>query len=128
MRKEESLQIAVCNYLRLQYPAVIFTCDLASGMKLTMGQAVRATKMRSSRGLPDLFIAEPRGGYAGMFIELKKEGTKIILNNGQMTADKHIQEQAEILKKLQAKGYDAIFCVGFNEAKKMIDNYMNSPK
>lgn len=98
--KEEKVQIAICKYLRLQYPNVIFTCDLASGIRLTMGQAVKHKSMRSSRGQPDLFIAHSKGPktaavikeaagikgyhrimvayeYTGLFIELKRDGTPL---------------------------------------------------
>ena len=71
MGAEENLQIAVCNYLRAQYPKVLFNSDL-SGIKLTMGQAVKAKKLRSSKGFPDLVIYEPRGNYHALFLELKR--------------------------------------------------------
>ena len=39
--KESDLQIAVADYLRLQYPEVIFHSDFGSGIKLTKGQAIK---------------------------------------------------------------------------------------
>lgn len=123
MKQEENLQIAVCNYLRLQYPSVIFTCDLASGMRLTIGQAVKAKKMRSSRGYPDLFIAQPTQGKCGLFIELKKSGTKLMNRKGEQ-ATPHILEQETMLVNLSQLGYVAMFAIGFNEAKKIIDAYL----
>ena len=125
-KHEESLQIAVCNYLKLQFPPVIFMSDVASGMKLSIGQAVRAKKMRSSRGMPDLFIAEAKNNYHGLFIELKKEGTKIFLKDGcTLVSDSHIIEQYEILKYLERKGYKALFGIGFDRCKIIIDEYLN---
>ena len=122
LKKEESLQLSVCRYIKLQYPDVIFMTDTAAGMRLTIGQAVKAKNMRSSRGLPDLFIAEARDGKFGLFIELKKEGIKIIKRNGDWIDD-HAKEQAEIIVALRNKGYVADFAFGFDHAKTQIDKY-----
>lgn len=125
-KKEESIQLAVCTYLKLQYPDVIFTCDLSSGMKLTIGQAVKAAKMRSGRGLPDIMILEPRGEgefrYSGLMIELKSE--KAGNKNGTVKQTDHVREQAEVLKALEKRGYMAKFAIGFSEAKSIIDFYL----
>jgi hypothetical protein len=121
MKKEESLQLAVCNYLRYQYPDVIFTCDLSSGMKLSIGQAVKAQKMRSSKGMPDLMIFEPRGEYHGLFIELKTVSP--YLKNGNIKTNQHLIEQNAIKCRLISKGYYATFGIGFDECEKIIDNY-----
>jgi len=124
-KKEENIQVAVCTYLKLQYPDVIFTCDLSSGMKLTIGQAVKAQKMRSGRGLPDIMILEPKGGelgYAGLMIELKTE--KAGNKNGTVKQTDHVREQQAILDRLEKKGYMAKFAIGLDEAINIIDFYM----
>ena len=132
---EESLQIAVSKYLKLQYPKVIFTAE-GSGLKLTKGQAVKASKQRSSRGLPDLWIDEPCGRYHGLRIKLKRNGDSPYLKDGtgfkkrkvkkpDGTTFDHIAEQVEMIKRLREKVYFACFCVGFDDAKGIIDNYMN---
>ena len=122
---ERTLHRAVCDYLRLQYPEVLFNSDLAGATKLTMGQAVAMKALRSDRGWPDLFIAEPgkRFKYHGLFIELKKEGTKLWKKNGEPTTP-HIAEQVKMLEKLDARGYSVAFAIGFDQAKSIIDNYM----
>jgi len=125
-KREESIQLAVCTYLKLQYPDVIFTCDLSSGMKLTIGQSVKSAKMRSSRGLPDIMILEPRGEgefrYSGLMIELKTE--KAANKNGTVKQTDHTREQQEVLTRLEKKGYMAKFAIGFEQAKSIIDFYM----
>ena len=123
MKQEENLQIAVCTYLRLNYPSVIFTSE-SSGVRLTMGQAVKAKKMRSGGKLPDLWILEPRGGYHGLFIELKAEP---YLKKDGWFKTPHIKEQAETIARLMNKGYAATFAVGFDQAKEAIDVYMKLP-
>lgn len=139
-KKEEKVQLQVCNYLNKAYPRVIFTCDLSSGMKLPIHIAAKNKKMRSSRGLPDLFIAkktsrysEPTKGdkphryfteYGGLFIELKNEDTVVYNKDGSLRKDPHLHEQNAILESLREEGYMAVFACGFSQAKKIIDEYM----
>ena len=121
--KEEKLQQAVSDYIRYQYPSVIFFCDYAAGLHLPIHIAKRAKRLRSHRGLPDLFIAEPKKEIHGLFIEFKIQGVKLFKKNGQY-ASPHIAEQAEMMKKLSAKGYAVSFACGFNEAMNLIDEYL----
>jgi len=121
-QKEENIQIAICEYIRLQFPKVIFMCDLASGMKLPIWIAAKNKKMRSSRGLPDLFIAQPHDYYGGLFIELKRESSR--LKNGGIAKSEHHDEQEAILARLRELTYKAEFACGFEEAKKLIDEYL----
>lgn len=127
-KKEENLQIAVAKYLMLQYPDVIFNSDIASGMRLTIGQAVKAKAMRSEKGQPDMILLEPRGAFFGLCLELKRDKDAVFLVDGvTLKADKHVREQAIILERLRYKGYFAQFACGFIEAKFIIDYYMMLP-
>ena len=124
---ESHLQVEVAQYLKLQYPNVIFHSDYGSGGRLRPHQAVRQKQQNAGqRGWPDIFIAEPRGGYAGLFIELKREGVKLFKRNGDYITT-HIAEQAEIIKQLLKRGYYANFAVGFEEAQNLIDSYLKQP-
>ena len=133
---EQSIQRRVCSYLKIQYPRILFRSDYASGLKLTMAQAVMHKSMQAGRSWPDLFIYAPRkvGGkqYAGMALELKREGTTIICkigkNKGKLVADPHIQEQYYLLKELERLGYWADFGIGFEDSISKIDYYMGKPK
>jgi hypothetical protein len=124
---EKTLHRAVCDYLRYQYPKVIFNSDLAGSMRLTIGQAVALKSLRSNRGFPDIVIYEPRetkyGDKYGLFIELKREGEKIFTKIGK-PATPHIAEQQEVITELNNRGYVASFAVGFQQAKDLIDSYL----
>lgn len=133
---EDSLQRQVCHYLKLQYPRVIFRSDLDSGRnKSSDFEKHRMRAMNSSRSFPDLFIYEPMQHkdkfYSGLALELKKEGTTVILktgpNKGKISSNPHIQEQALLLKELSRKGYYANFAVGIDEAIRTIDWYFKKP-
>lgn len=127
---EAILQEQVADYLRLQYPQVVFHSDTGSITRLTPRQGARRKRQNGGyRAWPDMFIAEPalstdiRLIRAGLFIELKKEGTRLKKKDGKW-ASEHIAEQAEMLDILEFRGYKAVFCVGFEEAKKVIDEYL----
>lgn len=136
---EENLQIMVADYLRLQYPNVLFHSDYGSGLKLTIGQAAKQKRLNGGRrAWPDMFIAEQKhwhydspcreacddNCFAGLFIELKKDGTRLKKKDDSW-ASEHIAEQADMLEKLREAGYKAEFAVGFDEAKKIIDEYLS---
>ena len=142
IKKEEILHLKVCDYLRKNYPDVLFRTDFSSGMKMTPGQAAKHKKFQKSRAWPDLFIAKPEKDifrdsfsgdkyfkfFGGLFLELKAEGIKLYKKNGEMVANKHYQEQAEMLEKLRSNGYAAGFAVGYDQAIQIITDYLGEPK
>ena len=75
---ESELQTKVADYIRLQYPKVLFHSDYGSGVKLTARQAAIQKRQNGGlKGWPDMFIAEPFKEWHGLFIELKKDGTRL---------------------------------------------------
>lgn len=131
MAKESDLQVMVADYLRLQYPDVLFHSDFGSGIKLTMGQAAKQKRQNGGRrAWPDMFIAEVRAVNDarevcfGLFIELKREGTRIFKKDGTLVADEHIREQYDMLEQLRKRGYVAEFACGFDDARRIIDKYL----
>ena len=120
--KEYQLYKNVAAYLRLQYPRVMYHFDL-TGVNLSKAQAGMTKAIQHCSGYPDLFIIEPRGGYHGLYLELKAEGTRLYKRNYEMASD-HIKQQSRVLYDLRAKGYEALFAVGFDEAKELIDKYL----
>lgn len=135
---ESDLQVMVADYLRLQYPNVLFHSDFGSGIKLTKGQAIKQKRQNGGmRGYPDMVILEPRkkliskgehtrlyATFSGLFLELKKEGTRLKKKDGTW-ATEHIAEQANYLQALRDRRYEAYFAVGFEQAKEIIDSYLS---
>lgn len=132
VKHEESLQRQICQFLRLEYPHIIFRSDYASGLHLTANQARVHASLQSGRAWPDLFIYEPSRNFHGMALELKKEGTTIILKTGprkgKISSNPHLQEQAAMLNQLRHKGYYADFGVGFDDSVKKIRWYFKTPE
>lgn len=152
---ESDLQIQVADYLRLQYPDVLFHSDFGSGVKLTPGQAVKQKRQNGGRrAWPDMVIAEgkalPRAEFdrwkiphkviaawmycGGLYLEIKKEGEALYpgpraknhfkSKDGKEYKTEHLMEQADCLYDLRQRGYCAEFAIGFDEAKKIIDEYL----
>ena len=120
--QEYDLQKAVCNYLNLQYPEVLYLSDTIASCKLTMQQAVRNKAIQKGGfKCPDLLILNARHGFFGLFIELKIDS--ITRKNGNYKSE-HIKAQAETIEQLNELGYKAMFAVGFEQTKKIIDSYL----
>jgi hypothetical protein len=112
MKNEEALiQEAVINYINAQYPRLLY-CASAGGVRTSMKQAVKMKKTGYVKGFPDLFIYEPKGQWHGLAIEMK--AAKGIVS----------QSQKEWWANLNNRNYMAFVCKGFDEAKKVIDDYM----
>lgn len=121
---EYNLQKSICQYLRIQYPNVLFYSDTVAQIKLSIPQAVRNKAIQKEEfKMPDLVILQPIGGYSGLLIELKKESP--LLKNGKLSNKKHIQGQFKSINDLKSKGYFVCFAWSFEMAKNIIDNYLN---
>lgn len=140
IKKEEILHLKICDYLRKNYPDVLFRTDFSSGMKMSPWQAAKHKKFQKSRAWPDLFIAESgvvkfkEGPLIvnlrknGMFLELKADGVKLYKKDGTLRKNKHIEEQAEMLEKLRNGNYYAEFAIGYKEAIEQIHEYLGKPR
>lgn len=133
VKHEENLQRQVCQYISLAYPRVIYRSDFASGLHMTMHQAMIHKSLQSGRAWVDLFIYTPmRHGdkyYAGLGLEIKKSGTAIYVSRGpnkdDIVADPHIREQHLLIEELNRLGFFARFGIGFDNCKRIIDFYLN---
>ena len=76
------------------------------------GKQMRDEGMK--RGVPDICLPVPRGGYHGMFIELKRT------RNYRVSA-----EQEHWLADLSRQGYIATVCRGWEAAKEAILQYLH---
>nr|DAK38422.1 MAG TPA: Nuclease [Caudoviricetes sp.] len=126
---EHNLYEQIARYLQQQYPDVIYRFDIAVDLKLTPGQAAKHKRLHPTRGYPDLFIAEPQFGERyckslGLYMEIKTESNSPYKKDGTFKKDKHLEEQAEMLENLRARGYRAEFGVGFDKCKQIIDEYL----
>lgn len=128
MNSEKQLHKAICRYIDLQYPDVIYLSD-PSGMRVTPGLMMEIKAKRCKRyALPDLIILHPNKHYKGMMIEIKKDLSQIVTKSGDIRKSKHVQDQLRTLERLQELGYAAIFGVSFEQMKSAINQYMNETR
>jgi hypothetical protein len=107
---EESLQTNFIKYLSLKYPKVRY-CASLGGIRTSMKQAIKAKRNGYVKGFPDVQITEARGGYHGLFIELKYKGYPT-------------KEQKQWIKDLTERGYRAAVCKGLDSACDELNAYM----
>ncbi len=125
---EFELQKQVAQWLRLQYPTVPFLSDVRASMKLTIPQQVRSKQIQADNfACPDMMIFKMRGGYGGLFLELKaespfrKDGVTLLRND-------HLEAQAETIIQLQVEGYHAAFYWEFETIRMAVNEYLRSPR
>ena len=81
--------------------------------KRTTREGARLKAIGLSRGVPDLMIPVPSGGYHGLFIEMKTK-------TGRVT-----EAQAEWMKRLAENGYAVRLCRGSAQAFEAISDYIH---
>ena len=64
-------------------------------------------------GVPDVFLASPRQGFHGLYIEMKRQ------RGGTVQAT-----QKELITALRPAGYRVEVCKGWWEAREVIENYL----
>lgn len=118
MRNEDALQESCVKWFRLQYKNSLLSSFPAGfvfgGDKIKrMLTALRMKRMGYTNGIPDLFIMTSKGGYHGMFIELKTERGKLS------------EEQKEILSKLTVEGFYCVVIRSIGDFINQVNQYMN---
>lgn len=74
------------------------------------------------RGFPDLFLPKGYGGFFGMFIEMKQ---KREYRKSEMKTNSWKLQEAWV-DKLNRERYYATFAFGWDEARKLIEKYLQS--
>ena len=103
------------NLAKRKYPELELMFAIPNG---GLRNEVVAAKLRQEGlkpGVPDIFLPAARDGYHGLSIELKNE-------RGRMS-----KNQQKWLPKINAAGYLAVVCYGWDEARIRIEDYLSSP-
>lgn len=110
------------SYLSLVYPDVIAISE-SSGLRVSQGLSMKLKRLRSKHTHCDIYILQPQGNYHGLVIELKAKN--IYKKDGTLYKDEHLEDQQRTIDLLREKGYYATFAVGFDETRRIIDDYLN---
>ncbi|MFA9487094.1 MULTISPECIES: VRR-NUC domain-containing protein [unclassified Moraxella] len=134
-KHEDSIQRAVMTWARWQTLAPIgingklshFIHHSPNGGYRSKSEGRNFKLLGTKAGFPDLFLFIPKGGYHGLFIELKtpKGKTK---NGKTRQAGKVSDNQEMMIDRLNAVGYKAVVVYGANEAIDEIKAYLGINK
>ena len=86
---------------------------IPNGGKRSKATAALLKRTGVKAGVPDILLPVARGGYHGLFIELKRE------KGGHVSP-----AQESFMEKLMAQGYKCEVCRGFDSAVACIQEYM----
>lgn len=112
---EEAEQAAIfewAEYEKRKYPELELLYHVPNGGKRDAKTAAILKRCGVKAGVPDLVLPVARCGYHGLYIELKVGKNRTSKN------------QDRWLENLNAQGYKAVVCNGFNEATNMILRYL----
>lgn len=109
-------QVQLVAMVEAAYPreaAMLFA--IPNGGDRNVLVAVKLKKEGVRRGVPDMFLALPRGGWHGLFIEMKRRRGGVVS-----------PEQAAYIEALRAQGYRAEVCKGCDEALEVLRDYLSA--
>lgn len=114
---ELSIQKAVIAWtqqpdIRKQYPALAMLYHVPNEGKRTGRQGKALHDAGLKRGVPDLCLPVARGGYHGLYIELKTA-------NGRPS-----EAQYWWIEHLKLQGYFAVVCHGYDNTVRMLEWYL----
>ena len=112
-KTEAELQTAVVNYIRNRWPYVRYCASLGGQYQKHISQRKKAKSTGYVAGFPDIQILSARGGYFGLFIEIK-------LNKNCYPS----QLQKDWIEDLLDRGYYAVVCKGYDECIETLENYL----
>ena len=101
-----AMETAARPELRLLYA-------IPNGGKRAIKTAVALKKQGVKRGVPDMCLPVARGGYHGLYIELKRQ------RGGTVS-----ETQKSWITALAEQGYKAVVCRGAEEAIELIRGYL----
>ena len=116
--QEQTAVMTWARYNERRYPMLKWLHHIPNGgMRSTM-KAVRLKAEGVRPGVSDLCLPVPRGGYHGMYIEMKRPDH----SNGPTS------DQKDWLDYFNRAGYRAVVCYGYEEAVKEIQRYYGVPE
>lgn len=113
---EDEEQIWLFSWAELnmgRFPELKLMHHIPNGGKRSKSEASRFKAMGVKAGVSDIFLPVSRGGYHGLYIELKAK-------DGRPT-----KEQKDFIAAVEQEGYFAVFAYGGEEASKIIERYLS---
>lgn len=89
---------------------LLFAVPNGGARNVVVGKKLKAEGVKA--GVPDIVLPVPRGGFHGLFVEMKRPGNP------------PSKEQKEWLAALKGQGYCTAVCLGFDHAQAVIMRYL----
>jgi len=115
--QEHQEQVAVFDWAGFstgRWPELALLYAIPNGGERHPAVAIRLKAEGVKAGVPDLCLPVARGGYHGLYIELKSW-------EGKLSA-----EQRRWLADLEGQGYRAVMCRGWEAAQRLIETYLSA--
>lgn len=112
---EDEAQAAVflwAEYAAAAYPCLRLMYHIPNEGKRSITYGARLKRLGMKRGVSDICLPVARGGYHGLYIELKAAGGK------------PAPEQKDFLRSVNIEGFLGVLCHGSREAITLIERYV----
>ncbi len=109
--REHHIQVACVRWFQTQHPRHLLFAIPNGGKR----NPVVAAKLKAEGvlpGVPDLFIAAARGGFNGLFVELKAG------------KNKPTPAQEDVMRGLTSAGYKCAVCRSLDEFMEVVNDYL----
>lgn len=110
---EQATLIQWCNLQSCKYSELKLIFAIPNGGYRNKAEARKLKATGTKSGVPDLFLAVPRNGKYGLFIEMKVGRNKCTDN------------QKKWIRNLLEQGYEVKVCYSCEEAIQVIKKYLN---
>ena len=120
--KEYVEQVALVSWLSMHPKLKKFFLKNDNEGKRTPAQGHHAKRMGLRPGASDLFISWPTKSHPGLWLEVKRNKK---YTPSEMRTDTWIAQE-EFLDNMRSVGYAGFFCYGWEDGKRIIENYLCS--
>ena len=113
--EEQQALFEWAQYHRGAYPEIDLLYHIPNGGRRGKAEAGRFKAEGVKSGVPDICLPVARGGFHGLYIEMKRQ-------KGSQTSGK----QKDWIELLWRQGYKAVICKGWQEAARIIKEYLKT--
>lgn len=115
--EEQARLFSWCKMHEWEWPELALLFHIPNGGSRKKAEAGRFKAEGVRAGVPDLMLPVARGDKHGLFIEMKR------LDGGRVRP-----EQKAWMEKLQAQGYEAVVCRGWEGASEALVKYLEGER
>jgi hypothetical protein len=112
--QEQVMLIKWCELNKTRYPGLDLIFAIPNGANKSRVAAAQFKAEGLKSGVPDLFLPIAKSGCYGLFIEMKRKKPKGTVSKNQWGW----------IDSLLDQGYGAVVCYGFEDAKQVIEDYL----